>query len=614
MKDIPLPPQNLEAEVRLIGSIFRDPSGWGGPMTATVKPADFFGPPQHAQAWRLIGRTLKKYPSIDGLALMLEVFEHLVREGPLESDQADTFVTQAMEGTVTGGMAEHYASVVLELSRRRALIGVLDRAMVEAYRGVIDTGSLLTRVAAEMADVGVVGEENESRPIETRPWPDPPSDAVYYGLLGEIVRTIEPQTEADPLAILAQMLVFFGNCVGRQAYFQIEATRHYANEFVVLVGQSAVGRKGTSADWVRHVFAQLDPDWVTGRIRSGLSSGEGLIKVVRDAEYRMEPVLEKGAVRDYQRVLAAEGEDDKRLLAMETEFGAVLRVNERQGNRLSAIIRNAWDHGNLASLTKDQVKATDAHISIVGHITASELIDLLSHVDASNGFGNRFLWLAVRRARLLPLGGNHVDLAIYQTALADVLSACRDIGRVTFTDRARDLWFRSYERLTSPGDGLFGEVTSRGAPHVIRLALIYALSDRTCLINESHLQAGLALWDYSLRCAAHIFGASAHDRAARVLAWLRGEGDWVSLSRLRRELFQDNLPAAELRKDLQSLLERNLIAQRQGPATGGRSPLEFRSVTQPPRVSHSTEVCADAPSYGDRWSANGSRHHESPAF
>ena len=33
-------------------------------------------------------------------------------------------------------------------------------------------------------------------------WPAPPGPAAYHGLLGEIVRKLEPETEADPVAIL----------------------------------------------------------------------------------------------------------------------------------------------------------------------------------------------------------------------------------------------------------------------------------------------------------------------------------------------------------------------------------------------------------------------------
>jgi len=73
-------------------------------------------------------------------------------------------------------------------------------------------------------------------------WPAAPGPTAYHGLLGEIVRVLEPETEADPVAILAQLLVAFGTAVGRGAYFQIEATRHHPHEFLLLVGDTARAR------------------------------------------------------------------------------------------------------------------------------------------------------------------------------------------------------------------------------------------------------------------------------------------------------------------------------------------------------------------------------------
>jgi hypothetical protein len=43
---------------------------------------------------------------------------------------------------------------------------------------------------------------------------------------GDFVRQLEPHTEADPVAILVQTLVMFGNLIGRNAYFSVEADRH----------------------------------------------------------------------------------------------------------------------------------------------------------------------------------------------------------------------------------------------------------------------------------------------------------------------------------------------------------------------------------------------------
>src|SRR5262245_6817875 len=42
-------------------------------------------------------------------------------------------------------------------------------------------------------------------------WPEQPAGEAYYGLAGEVVEALKPQTESDPIALLAQFLLAFGN-------------------------------------------------------------------------------------------------------------------------------------------------------------------------------------------------------------------------------------------------------------------------------------------------------------------------------------------------------------------------------------------------------------------
>jgi hypothetical protein len=136
-------------------------------------------------------------------------------------------------------------------------------------------------------------------------WPAPPGAGAYHGLLGEIVKRLEPETEADPVAILSQLLVAFGTAVGRGAFFQVEATFHYPHEFLLLVGESARSRKGSSWDHVRRLICEADPT-IAERILTGLASGEGLVWAVRD------PTAQDPGI------------SDRRLLALEPEFASVL--------------------------------------------------------------------------------------------------------------------------------------------------------------------------------------------------------------------------------------------------------------------------------------------------
>ena len=82
----------------------------------------------------------------------------------------------------------------------------------------------------------------------------------------------------------------------------------------------------------------------------------------------------------------------------------------REGNTLSAVIRQAWDEGDLRTAVKNSPNsATEAHISIIAHVTRDEVRGELCATDQANGFANRFVWLAVRRSKCLPEGGNLDD-------------------------------------------------------------------------------------------------------------------------------------------------------------------------------------------------------------
>src|SRR5262249_2802739 len=87
-------------------------------------------------------------------------------------------------------------------------------------------------------------------------------EAAFYGLAGAVVRTIEPDSESHPFAILAQYLTAFGNIVGSAPHFRIESDRHTANLFVAQVGVSSKGRKGTAGGRVRAVTKIADETWL----------------------------------------------------------------------------------------------------------------------------------------------------------------------------------------------------------------------------------------------------------------------------------------------------------------------------------------------------------------
>lgn len=360
-------------------------------------------------------------------------------------------------------------------------------------------------------------------------WPAPPEPAVYHGLAGEIVNTIAPETEADPVAILAQLLIAFGAAAGRGAWFQVEATLHHPNEFLVLIGDSARARKGSSWDHVHRLIAAADTT-ISARILTGLSSGEGLIHSVRDP-----------AGQD-------PGSSDRRLLVIEPEFVSVLKNVSREISTLSPTLRSAWDGRPLAILTRTApARATDAHISVIGHITATELRAHVNPVELANGLLNRFLLLGCRRVRLLPEGGDPDPLKCtgLDRRLHATLGSARHAGQIRLSTPARHAWADAYQQLAQPQPGIAGAISARAEAHTIRLALLYALLDNSCQIQPAHLTAALALWDYALRSATWALERTTGDPLAR---------------QIHAALIHE-LPGGLTRTQLRDLLHRNPTTQ-----------------------------------------------------
>jgi len=418
-------------------------------------------------------------------------------------------------------------------------------------------------------------EEGDETP--GTPYPAPAGRAAFYGPAGELVDAIAPHTEADPVAILVQLLVGWGSLVGRCAYYGVEADRHYTNLFAAIVGASAKGRKGTAWGHVKAVLAAMDETWAKERVKGGLSSGEGLIWKVRDAIERTDPVKQKGRVIDTETYVADPGESDKRLFVLEPELAETLRVMARDGSILSAIIRQAWDTGDLQVLTKSSpAKATDAHVSLAAHITAIELRRYLDRTEMGNGFGNRILWVCARRSQLLPFGGDFTEDAKASIAKATVrLREATEQARqggdrcVSWSDAGAKLWAGVYGELSAGRPGLFGAMTSRAEAQVCRLALLYALLDCSRAIDQPHLEAALELWRYSAESVRHIFGDSIGDPLAdELLTLLRRAGaDGVTRTEIR-DAFSKNKSAEELERALGALADLGLAVSRPEPTKG----------------------------------------------
>lgn len=330
---------------------------------------------------------------------------------------------------------------------------------------------------------------------------------AYHGILLEVARIATRTSEASPVAVVVNFIATFCAMIGRVFFQHIGDGTCHARPFFLITGRTGKARKGTAEFTVRRIFnaveQMLSEDYPTlRRHEGGLSTGEGLGWVIRDKVENDDGGDNGGTV-------------DKRLYVVEAEFGGAMAAASRDKNTLSATIRTCWDGKDIAPLVKNAVwAASSPHIVITGHITASELIDRMSDVDALSGFLNRFVILHVARAKLVPMPvptpvADIDRLAADVTgavcfAVGDDVTAC-NASPVAMSPDAVVYWCQQYEALTAEQPGIAGALLVRTEIYARMFAMIFALLDKTNVIEVQHIKAALAWIDYWRASVIYIF-------------------------------------------------------------------------------------------------------------
>jgi hypothetical protein len=418
-------------------------------------------------------------------------------------------------------------------------------------------------------------------PLRQEPAPQPQHSLrsvfekyALYGLAGQAVRALAPHTEAQPEAILLQLLAAFGNVIGPGPHCMVGATRHTLNLFVVLVGESSKARKGTSWNQISRLFAEVDGAWADHRVTSARLTARGLIAI-----------------------LGREQAGDRRLLVLAEELASVLHTMGRSRSQLSPLLRCAWDSGTLRMLDRDRLlQASGGHLSLIGHITQRELAESLHRTEAHNGFANRCLWACAQRIQCLPDGGNvdPQELSAIARGLSRAVEWAQGQTEILFRrdQAASELWNSYYAILSQDRPGLHGTATGRAEAQVLRLSAIYAALDCSPVIQLPHLHAALALWDYCSYSATSLFGTCVGDSIAdRIREALQATENGLTRQQIRG-LFHGHVSSSSIDQALEKLRSLGLATSRY---ISGRGPLTTLWSAIDHEYAEQTEVEAAEP-------------------
>ncbi len=386
--------------------------------------------------------------------------------------------------------------------------------------------------------------------------------ACLHGLIGDVAHAGSEGTETNAVAIAANFMAYLSCAVGRGVYLPVGNTRHHARLFCLHVGRSGRGRKGDAVSLVLRIdqaLRAMDEGFAPQIHRGGLSSREGLVALTHDG-YR------QGRV-DVPAI------EDKRLWVVESEFANVLHQGRRDGNTLSAALRDCWDGVDLKPATKsNRLYASQPHLCLSGAISPSELTGLMSARELTNGFANRFLMIWAERTRMLPFPRETPQVVVEQLArrMLEVLAfvradrhAERDHLRMDLSPQAQWRYAQLYrgELNDDLGDGVVGALLERRAPMLLRLAMLMALTDLQTRIDARHIDVAMAWIRYATASIRFVFVSAAEEvklaqvleLSSRVLAFLRERGQ-ATRSQISTECFRGKVSKARIDAGLDHLL------------------------------------------------------------
>ncbi len=375
-------------------------------------------------------------------------------------------------------------------------------------------------------------DDNSKDPVFAPPKATPD---MFPGFIGKFVHACCINTEAVPVAVATYLFAWFSSHIGRIRYLTIGDERRWLNDYFLLVGPSGMG-KGVSGKGPARAFHRMQEfmevtfqhAYDAGQGEGlkhcpslkvhfgGLSSGEGLGFALDDGEDSPEE-NEEGKNQLRRQVT------DKRILIIESELGNTLSQFSRQGNTLSAHLRNGYDGIDIRPLTKrDRVNVSDPYICLLGNITPHELIQFDENkLLSSNGLLNRMLMIWIQQGQLVPRprGLSQDTLDQFAQLLAERIMKARKgyfethwrnvrklSAPIPFSDEAETIWDSIYSQLVNQPDcSQVSSLTRRHRLHARILSALISLIEGHDKVTADDILCALKWIEYSRQSVVYCY-------------------------------------------------------------------------------------------------------------
>ncbi|MFE3453672.1 DUF3987 domain-containing protein [Nonomuraea sp. NPDC059194] len=410
------------------------------------------------------------------------------------------------------------------------------------------------------------------------------SNEAFHALFGRITEALDPYTEGSKVGVMVSLMSAYSAYIGYGPTVETGKGSSPLALWGVLVGRSGVGRKGTATGIARRVVEAAFANFAEESVVEGLpATGLGFITELADR---------------------AEGTLANPVWFIEEEGDALLS-NARRDAKVGVYLRKAFDAQTIAHKTKmDDLRVRRPHLGLIMHVQPRNWAAVANGKDATGGTWNRVLPVWVQQSKTLPVfesSDAHEVIRQAARALRQAGDYARQVDAVTVPLHVARVFEAKHRPIVEAmiSTEAMSQYAERAMAYMIRLAGLFALSERRDEISERDFDAALALVCYSIETIAYVLPeAEASEEASlsvKVENFVREAGpEGRTATEIYRAL---NIKAIDLREIVAQLDTIEVVKGQSAKGTGGRPTMRYLYVES--EVSEETnELLGQEPAIG----------------
>jgi len=369
----------------------------------------------------------------------------------------------------------------------------------------------------------------------------PQADPIMFdGLLGDIVKKIDPSTESGIMGLYSHALGYFSHIIGKNPHY-VSGYGNFirVNQYILSVGKSSNGRKGTANASIGHFVREAwDPNFYE-QVYGNFGSGEGLIKKLTTpkADEEEDFIPERPTV-----------------LLIDEEFESTMTICSRPSEILNGVLLKAFELIPLDRIIANQLdlRANDYWFNQIAHITPKQLMIKFKkdQQNVNRGFYNRYIYFLTGKTKhvssTVPINWIHNNQNLMEL-FREQMHWASSQGEIKMSPEA-EAEYLEFKIRTSPIDDLESDETTidimlaRFDRHCISLAMLFYLLDteRHAEIQATHIAQAIAVLDYVDQTIHWLFDSlTGDDLADKLYTYISDKGE-VTKSVISNEVGQNN--------------------------------------------------------------------------